>query len=533
MKDERRRSSQVDVIRSINLSISVSSSTEKLSFRYLIQPKSLVFGFFNNREARFSVSSITERFGIRFLHQPKKVVFGPYFLQPKSILILFSMSLQSQVYKNELIMSLETDTCLPVLINENEYSQWRDRFINFLERKQNGDYMVRALTYPPFERPVKIIPATANTEQSTILKPIDEYNEEESLKYNGERIAKSNLILALPNHIYKRVDCYKNNLMLMWTHLEKIMLGSVVKKTIIQQTVSVESNEQKVKKLESENFELKRNLSDLEKQLVANKVEFESEKKIFSKKFSDFSKKCYEEKKSFELKCIKLSQQISDFEKVLILEREKFEKEKKAIEQKNVGFFKELSGQRTDSEKEFEEERLIFENEIKKLTSKLSELSATGLKEQKTKSEFKTKIDLLEKERDIFASKIKDLEKSISSSNHKYVSSKRSINSFNQIRRTNLFFDEYLDGSDYYPRRKSFKNEKLVWMKKSVKDDKTDELKEKNSCVHVHKAKKNKTPNVQDPHLNVKKMASKHNSLGPVPHRSKRPYSCMLASDGY
>ncbi|KAI3697194.1 hypothetical protein L6452_30032 [Arctium lappa] len=138
------------------------------------------------------------------------------------------MSLQSQVYKNELMMSLGTDTRPPVLINENEYSQWRDRFINFLERQQNRDYMVHALTNPPFERPVKIIPATANTEQSTILKPVDEYNEEESLKYNGERIAKSNLILALPNHIYNRVDCYKNNLKLMWNHLEKIMLGSVV-----------------------------------------------------------------------------------------------------------------------------------------------------------------------------------------------------------------------------------------------------------------------------------------------------------------
>ncbi|KAI3772541.1 hypothetical protein L6452_03728 [Arctium lappa] len=397
------------------------------------------------------------------------------------------MSLQSQVYKNELMMSLGTDTRLPVLINENEYSQWRDRFISFLERKQNGDYMVHALTNPPFERPVKIIPATANTEQSTILKPVDEYNEEESLKYNGERIAKSNLILALPNHIYKRVDCYKNNLMLMWTHLEKIMLGSMV--------VTVESNEQKVKILESENAELRKNISALEQKITEDKANFECKKKSFSKKFSDFSKKCFEEKKIVELKCLKLSQQISDFEKVLILEREKFAQEKKAIEQKNVGFFKELSGQRTESEKEFEEERSIFESEIKKLTSKLSELSATGLKEQKTKSEFKTKIDLLEKERDIFASKIKELEKSISSSNHKYVSSKRSINSFNQIRHTNLFFDEYLDGSDYYPRRKSFKNEKLVWMKKSVKDEKTDELKEKNSCVHVHKAKKNKTPN--------------------------------------
>ncbi|KAI3692710.1 hypothetical protein L6452_32532 [Arctium lappa] len=251
---------------------------------------------------------------------------------------------------------------------------------------------------------------------------------------------------------------------------------------------------EKTKGLESENFELKKNLSDLEKQLVANKAEFESEKKFFSKNFSDFSKKCYEEKKSLELKGLKLSQQISDFEKVLILEREKFDKEKKAIEKKNVRFFKELSGQRTESEKGFEEERSIFESEIKKLTSKLSELSAVALNEQSTKSEFTTKIDQLVKERDTFVSKIKELEKSVSSSNQKFVSSQRSVKSFNQIRRTNLFYDEFLDGSDTYP-KKSFKKEKLVWQKKPVKDDKENELKEKKSCVLIQKAKKNKAPN--------------------------------------
>ncbi|KAI3667343.1 hypothetical protein L6452_42397 [Arctium lappa] len=279
----------------------------------------------------------------------------------------------------------------------------------------------------------------------------------------------------------------------------------------------------------------------------------------------DFSKKCFEEKKSLELKCLKFSQQISDFEKILILEREKFEKEKKAIKQKNVGVFKELSGQRNESEKGFEEERSIFENEIKKLTSKLSELSASALKEQKTKSEFKTKIDHLVKERDNFASKIKELEKYVSSSNQKFVSSQMSVKSFNQIRHTNLFYDQFLNGSDTFSRTKSFKKEKLVWIKKSVKDDKTDELKEKKSCVPVHKAKKKRATNgtssqwgvreqcllnntVQDPYLNVKTMAykniilgpglqrsltSKHNSLGLEPQRSKRPYSCMHASDGY
>ncbi|KAI3758774.1 hypothetical protein L6452_06346 [Arctium lappa] len=187
-----------------------------------------------------------------------------------------------------------------------------------------------------------------------------------------------------------------------------------------------------------------------------------------------------------------LLQRIYDFQKVIILEREKFSKEKKAIEQKNVGFFKEISIQRNNAEKGFEEERCTFEAEIKKLTEKLIELSANALKEQKMKSEFTKKFDLLVKERDNFASTIKVLEKTVSSSNQKFISSQRSVKSFDQIRKTNLFYDSNIDGSGTQKRRRRrYKEEELVWKKKLVEDDKKDELKGKKSCVHTDKAKEN------------------------------------------
>ncbi|KAI3681380.1 hypothetical protein L6452_36174 [Arctium lappa] len=193
----------------------------------------------------------------------------------------------------------------------------------------------------------------------------------------------------------------------------------------------------------------------------------------FAKKFSDFSRKCADEKKEVELKCIKLSQQVSDFQKVIILEREKFAKEKKANEQKNVGFFKEISGQRNYAEKGFEEERNMFET-----------------------SEFTKKFDLLVQQRDKFASTIKVLEKSVSSSNQKPVSSQRSVKSFDQIHKTNLFYDRNIDGSGTHQRRRRYKEEELVWKKKPVED----ELKEKESCVHAFNAKRN----------NVRKRKSDH-----------------------
>ncbi|KAI3758709.1 hypothetical protein L6452_06280 [Arctium lappa] len=300
----------------------------------------------------------------------------------------------------------------------------------------------------------------------------------------------------------------------------------------IQQVDSVDSYEMKIKNLVDANAELQKEISDLEKKMVEERSNFETKKKGFAKKFSDFSRKCADEKKTVELKCVKLSQQISDFEKVIIIEREKFAKDKKEIEQKNVGFFKEISDGRKNVEKDFEEERIIFETEIRKLTAKLSELSENALKEQQTKSEFKTKIDLLVKERDIFASKIKEFEKIISkvvvteqttlesqihtprnnstdfkktasSSYMKPVSSRRLVNSFNQIRTSNIFYDQHVDGSGTQRRRRKYQEENLVWKVKPVEDEKNDEKKEEKkgkkeekksnkSFVHTSTTKKNK-----------------------------------------
>ncbi|KAI3719300.1 hypothetical protein L6452_20196 [Arctium lappa] len=139
----------------------------------------------------------------------------------------------------------------------------------------------------------------------------------------------------------------------------------------------------------------------------------------------------------------------------------------------------------------------MFETEIKRLTAKLSELSEKALKEQKTKSEFTKKIDLLVKERDNFSSTINVLEKSVSSTNQKSVSPQRSVKSFDRIRKTNLFYDSNIDGSGTHQRRRRYKEEELVWKKKPVED----EMKERESCVHASNAKKNKASKSKPDHI--------------------------------
>ncbi|KAI3735925.1 hypothetical protein L6452_15452 [Arctium lappa] len=210
---------------------------------------------------------------------------------------------------------------------------------------------------------------------------LNEYTDEQRKRHEADKFAKVFVLQGISDEISIQLDCTATTKQ-MWDQLEnKSKLSSKEKLA-----ASVECYEEKIKSLEDSNVELLKKISDLEQTMVKERFDFDSKKKEFAKKFSEFSKKSFEEKKIVELKCIKLSQQIYDFEKVIILEREKFVKEKKEIQQKNVGFFKEISSQRKDAEKGFEEERTMFEAEIRKLTVKLSELSESALKEKKTKA---------------------------------------------------------------------------------------------------------------------------------------------------
>ncbi|KAI3772139.1 hypothetical protein L6452_03314 [Arctium lappa] len=108
------------------------------------------------------------------------------------------MSLQAQIYKNDLMMSSGSDTHPPVLITENEFEQW------------------------------KAVPATTTSVATSVEKALREYDADEMLRHQADSQAKSNLILSLPNSIYNIINCFKQNPMLMWTQLEKIMLATAM-----------------------------------------------------------------------------------------------------------------------------------------------------------------------------------------------------------------------------------------------------------------------------------------------------------------
>ncbi|KAI3771773.1 hypothetical protein L6452_02941 [Arctium lappa] len=119
---------------------------------------------------------------------------------------------QAMFYTSDLMMSLGTETRPPVLVDENEFTQWQDRFMNFIERQANGENMMKSLTERPFINPNKETPPTP----------------EEASRMKANRELKANLMLALPNSVYNRVDHCKDYPNMLWTQLEKIMLGSSV-----------------------------------------------------------------------------------------------------------------------------------------------------------------------------------------------------------------------------------------------------------------------------------------------------------------
>ncbi|KAI3746684.1 hypothetical protein L6452_09123 [Arctium lappa] len=87
-----------------------------------------------------------------------------------------------------------------------------NRFLNFIERQVNGDNMMKSLTKVPFVKPNKETPPT----------------NEEASRLKADRELRANLMLALPNSVYNRVDHCKDYPNLLWAQLEKIMLGSSV-----------------------------------------------------------------------------------------------------------------------------------------------------------------------------------------------------------------------------------------------------------------------------------------------------------------
>nr|GEZ06855.1 hypothetical protein [Tanacetum cinerariifolium] len=108
-----------------------------------------------------------------------------------------------------------------------EYSQWVERFMNYLEEQMDGEAMIISIknSDQPLPRVTQVsIAGTSSTEQPP-LKDKSMWSSKEKKIQKIDRLTRSLLIQGLPNDIYSLIDSNKTAKDL-WDALARHMLGS-------------------------------------------------------------------------------------------------------------------------------------------------------------------------------------------------------------------------------------------------------------------------------------------------------------------
>nr|GEY48529.1 hypothetical protein [Tanacetum cinerariifolium] len=113
------------------------------------------------------------------------------------------------------------------LLYRGEYSQWVERFMNYLEEQTDGEAMINSFKNgdQPLPRVTRVsIAGTSSTEQPP-LKDKSMLSDQEKSIQKIDRLARSLLIQGLSNDIYSLIDSNKTKKDL-WDALARHMLGS-------------------------------------------------------------------------------------------------------------------------------------------------------------------------------------------------------------------------------------------------------------------------------------------------------------------
>ncbi|KAJ9551501.1 hypothetical protein OSB04_015546 [Centaurea solstitialis] len=127
-------------------------------------------------------------------------------------------------------LAIGSDTKPPVLFR-GDYNMCRDRFLDFIDRQDLGEYIRLLLKEGPKvfteEKPAQPDsdpPVAAHT----VLKKFEDMTVEEKNRHKADKLAKSFMLLGLPNDIYFTIDSHNSTGKEMWDHIEKQMLGTSV-----------------------------------------------------------------------------------------------------------------------------------------------------------------------------------------------------------------------------------------------------------------------------------------------------------------
>nr|GEX78663.1 hypothetical protein [Tanacetum cinerariifolium] len=113
------------------------------------------------------------------------------------------------------------------LLYKGEYSQWRERFMNYLEKQTDGEVMINSIQNG--DQPLHVIAQVSLARNAhnapPTLKDLKFWTAEEKKTRKIDRLTRSLLIQGLPNDIYSLIDSNETAKDL-WDALERQMCGS-------------------------------------------------------------------------------------------------------------------------------------------------------------------------------------------------------------------------------------------------------------------------------------------------------------------
>nr|GFB69984.1 hypothetical protein [Tanacetum cinerariifolium] len=113
------------------------------------------------------------------------------------------------------------------LLYRGEYSQWVERFMNYLEEQTDGEAMINLIMNDdqPLPHVTQVSIAGTTLTEQPLLKDKSMWSAQEKRVQKIDRLARSLLIQGLPNDIYSLIDSNKTAKDL-WDALARHMLGS-------------------------------------------------------------------------------------------------------------------------------------------------------------------------------------------------------------------------------------------------------------------------------------------------------------------
>nr|GEZ84168.1 hypothetical protein [Tanacetum cinerariifolium] len=113
------------------------------------------------------------------------------------------------------------------LLYRGEYSQWRERFMNYLEEQTDGEAIINSIQNGDQPFPVVAQVSLVGTAHNAPPTPKDPkfWTDVEKKTRKIDRLARSLLIQRLPNDIYSLIDS-KKTAKDLWDALERQMRGS-------------------------------------------------------------------------------------------------------------------------------------------------------------------------------------------------------------------------------------------------------------------------------------------------------------------